>query len=774
MKSKNIIYTLIISLSLMTLYPLSSLGADSLWDYNTMDTTGSDLAENFVYDQPAAQDIPSEGSTKPQKQKKIKFNFKKDKKSDEPTQEPEIKKEKKQKVKKEKQENSAVQDTEKKGFWGIFKHKKDKEKIPSNSYQSAPVEDTEQPISLPNQATDQQSSPDSPNLNYGYSQFEENETPAVSRASSRSEKYIKDIEIHGTNVISPDVIMSSLKQKKGEIYSRDLVQEDLRNIYQMGYFSEKMRAIPVNNPDGTITLKIILEENAPVTDFTIEGNTVVSNEEILSYLIDMKGKPQNIAKLNEAIEKIQMCYASKGYILARIDSVTDDPDGTINISIKEGTINRILIAGNEKTKDFVIERNVLSEPGMVYNENLLKEDIVRLYASQAFKDVTREITPCADMPDAYDITINVQEQRTASISIGGGLDTVTGVFGSLGIADNNFRGRNQRVSLNGLVGSGVILNDASIMRRMNLQVELSFFEPYFFNADTSLMSKLFFRDFGSYQVPLAIEQRFGGEITVAHRMKRNKHLTSTFSLGVENINVKEGDFNKIASLYQRYNIPIEERAKQLDGGLFMSLSPALIFDTREGGTVTRKGTIASLRFDEEIGLLDFGKTHGKLTGSFKHYIPVGKKSSLSFTVKGGGKIHGDDMPEVMMYRLGGPYTIRGFKMSGVGTGDAFIMGSAEFATPIPFLDRTRLARKINFLNNIRFTVWADAGKVFNPTVTNTLYDRPLEAISAGVGLKLYIPGMGPLSIDYGIPFTNPGENGNPSGYFTFGVGDLIY
>ena len=774
MKSKNIIYILIISLSLMTLYPLSSLGADSLWDYNTMDTTGSDMAENFVYDQPAVQDIPSEDSTKPQKQKKIKFNFKKDKKSDEPTQEPEIKKEKKQKVKKEKQENSAVQDTEKKGFWGIFKHKKDKEKIPSNSYQSAPVEDTEQPISLPNQATDQQASPDSPNLNYGYSQFEENETPAVSRASSRSEKYIKDIEIHGTNVISPDVIMSSLKQKKGEIYSRDLVQEDLRNIYQMGYFSEKMRAIPVNNPDGTITLKIILEENAPVTDFTIEGNTVVSNEEILSYLIDMKGKPQNIAKLNEAIEKIQMCYASKGYILARIDSVTDDPDGTINISIKEGTINRILIAGNEKTKDFVIERNVLSEPGMVYNENLLKEDIVRLYASQAFKDVTREITPCADMPDAYDITINVQEQRTASISIGGGLDTVTGVFGSLGIADNNFRGRNQRVSLNGLVGSGVILNDASIMRRMNLQVELSFFEPYFFNADTSLMSKLFFRDFGSYQVPLAIEQRFGGEITVAHRMKRNKHLTSTFSLGVENIDVKEGDFNKIASLYQRYNIPIEERAKQLDGGLFMSLSPALIFDTREGGTVTRKGTIASLRFDEEIGLLDFGKTHGKLTGSFKHYIPVGKKSSLSFTVKGGGKIHGDDMPEVMMYRLGGPYTIRGFKMSGVGTGDAFIMGSAEFATPIPFLDRTRLARKINFLNNIRFTVWADAGKVFNPTVTNTLYDRPLEAVTAGVGLKLYIPGMGPLSIDYGIPFTNPGENGNPSGYFTFGVGDLIY
>lgn len=223
-------------------------------------------------------------------------------------------------------------------------------------------------------------------------------------------------------------------------------------------------------------------------------------------------------------------------------------------------------------------------------------------------------------------------------------------------------------------------------------------------------------------------------------------------------------------MYSRYNIPISQRARQLDGGLFLSLSPALLYDTRDSATVTRKGTMASLRFDEEFGVLDFDKTHGKLTGMVKQYVPVGKKSSLSFTAKGGGKIHGDNMPEVMAYRLGGPYTIRGFKMSGVGTGDAFIMGSAEFATPIPFLDRTR----INFLNNLRFTVWADAGKIFNPSITDKIYDRPLYAVSAGVGLKLYVPGMGPLSIDYGIPLTNPGSNGNNNGYFTFGVGDIMY
>lgn len=594
-------------------------------------------------------------------------------------------------------------------------------------------------------------------------------TQTTTSSVSKENKTIKNIEFYGLNSVPQSEITDKMRMKAGEEYTREKMQADLKTIYETGYFTEKMKAIPTTNPDGTVSVKIVVEENIPVKDFTIEGNSVISTEDILATLTGMKGKPQNITQLNIAISKIQELYQEKGYILARIDSVTDDPDGTINISIKEGIIDKIMIEGNEKTKDYIVARNILTEPGMIYNENLIKEDLVRLYATQAFKDVTREIEPSEEIPDAYDITIKIQEQRTASISVGGGLDTVTGLFGSMGITENNFRGRCERLSLTGLVGTGVILNDSSVKDHMNIQAELSYFKPYFYNADTSLNTRIFFRDFGSYQVPLAVERRYGGEVTLAHKLKFNRHATATFSLGAENIDVKEGDFNGISALYRRYNIPISERAKQLEGGLFLSLSPALLYDTRDSATVTRHGTMASLRFDENIGLNGFDKTNGKLTGMIKQYIPVAKKSSLSFTVKGGGAIHGD-IPEVMAYRLGGPYTVRGFKMSGVGTGNSFIMGSAEFATPIPFLDRTRIA----FLNNLRFTVWADAGKVFDGTITNQLYDRPMYAVSAGVGLKVFIPGMGPLSIDYGIPLTNPGSNGSKNGYFTFGVGDLLY
>ena len=582
--------------------------------------------------------------------------------------------------------------------------------------------------------------------------------------------YINDIQILGSNIIKPEYILSKMSLKKGDLYDKDKMQKDLKTIYKLGYFTEKMKAIPVKNSNGTISLKIIVEENIPITDFTIEGNTVVSTAELLQYLLPLKGKPQNITAINRAMEQINQCYYDKGYILSKIDSIYDDPDGTLNLSITEGKINKILISGNEKTKDYVIERNIMTESGTVYNENQMKQDLVRLYSTQAFKDVNRNIEVSEEDPNKFNITIELKEQRTASVSIGGGLDSATGAFGSVGISDNNFRGVNQRVSLTGMVGSGILMSDSSIKRHMNYQAEISFFEPHFLNSDNSLMSRIYFRDLGSYQIPLALERRIGIEGTVAHRLKINPRLSSTFTVGGEYIKIKEGDAPRIASMYSSHNLNISERAKQLEGGYFLKFAPGLSYDSRDSAINPRNGVLASIKYEEAFGMDSFGKTNGRLTGMAKKYYPVAKKSSFTLTGRGGIKVHGDHMPEVMAYRLGGPYTIRGYKVNGVGTGTSFIMGSAELATPIPFLDRI----KVGFLQNLRLTFWVDAGTVFNPTISSTLYDRPLHAITAGVVLKVNMPGVGPLSIDYGFPLTNCGPYGSKHGYFTFGAGDIMY
>jgi len=604
-------------------------------------------------------------------------------------------------------------------------------------------------------------------------QSQTNIIPAVQLTQPKtldSDKIINSVEIVGANSVTPNYILSKFNMHSGELYRPDAIQNGLKSIYELGFFTDRMKAIPIENKNGTIDLKLVLEENLPVTNVTLEGNTVVSTEELMAYLTPLIGQPQNIGKINQAIENVNNCYSSKGYILARVKTISDDPDGTINIDIIEGKINKILISGNKKTKEYVIARNIMTEPGMVYNDDLVKKDLVRLYSTQAFKDVNRTIDACEDDPGKFNVTVEVQEQRTATVSVGGGLDSNTGVFGSLGISDNNFRGVNQRLSINGLAGSGIIMSDSTIKNHMNLQGELSFFEPYFLNADNSLMSRLYYRSLGSYQVPLALEERIGLEATVAHKMKSNENLSSTLSFGGEKINVMEGDRNSIESMYAAKGLDISQRARQLEGGLFFNISPGLVYDTRDSLTNPRNGVLANVRYDENLCMDEFTKTNGKLTGMIRKFIPIASKSSLSFTARAGGKIHGDNMPEVMAYRLGGPYSIRGYKINGVGTGDAFVMGSVELATPVLFLDRL----KANFFKNLRLTFFVDAGKVFQPYVTDMLYDRPMQAATTGIGLKLYIPGVGPLSVDYGIPITNPGQYGSKGGYFTFGVGDMMY
>lgn len=578
---------------------------------------------------------------------------------------------------------------------------------------------------------------------------------------------IKRIEFEGNQLINNSELLKSMQIQAGDAYNKDLVQQNLKNIYNTGYFSEKMKAVPFYGDSDGVTLKIYVEENLPVTGFTVQGNTVVSTGEISELLIDLENKPQNLNTLNNAISNIEALYAAKGYILARVVDVKDDPDGVVNLTISEGTINSIKFEGNTKTKDFVVQRNILSTPGTVYNDDMIKADLMRLYGTQAFKDVNRTIEKCED-PNLYNVTITLEEQRTGTVSLGGGVDTATGLFGQIGYAENNFRGLGQRIALNFMTGTGVILSDSSMLQRANLQAEVSFFEPRFRGTDNSLLVKAFGRDFSSYQVPLAVEQRYGLETVVSREFKNYKHLSGSFKLGLENVKMKEGDSTQIASLYSQHNIPISKRAEQLKGGTFLTLGPSLIYDSRDNILNPRSGVFSTLRLNENVCVSELGSSHSTLTAGIKKYYPVMKKSSFSLLARAGGKL-GGDMPEVMAFRLGGPYSVRGYKMSAIGTGEGFAMASAELTTPFFFLDRIK---KAPFLDNVKFAVFADAGQIYKGSITNQLYNRPENGISVGCGIRLFIPGVGPLSIDYGMPFTNVGA-GNSRGAFTFGVGEFF-
>ena len=169
---------------------------------------------------------------------------------------------------------------------------------------------------------------------------------------------ITKIEFEGNHLIQDSDIVKVMNMQIGDTYSKEMVQQNLKAIYKTGYFSQKMKAIPIPTSPDSLTLRIYLEENIPITGFAISGNTVVSTGEILDILSDLEGQPQNLQNLTEAVNQVEELYASKGYVLANVTEVLDDPDGCVNIEIEEGVINSISFEGNKKTKDFVIERNI--------------------------------------------------------------------------------------------------------------------------------------------------------------------------------------------------------------------------------------------------------------------------------------------------------------------------------------------------------------------------------------------------------------------------------
>lgn len=579
---------------------------------------------------------------------------------------------------------------------------------------------------------------------------------------------IKTVDISGNSLVQTNEILNRLDIKPGEKFDRDLVQENLKKIYNMGYFTEKIKAVPEQTPTG-ITLKIQVEENVPVTGFNISGNKALERSEIMPILNRLQGMPQNLSELNNAIKDIEKHYQDKGYILARVKKVSDDPDGLINIEINEGYIQEIEISGNTKTKDFVIKRNLTVESGEVYNENKLKQDMARLFGTQSFSDVRRVIAPSSHDPDKFKLTIEVDEKRTGSISLGGGIDTETGFFGTVGYADTNFRGVGQELNANATLGSGIILSDRDVIDKAPLQLEVNFVEPRLKNTLNSLRVTGFARDLASYQVPLSIEKRYGFETELTRPIKRVPNLAGGLSMGVEHVKMKEGDGTEILQKFSNKgysnSAAMTERANQLKAGTYISFGPSAVYDTRNSILNPTSGWHNTASFKQSIGIDGGAGSFGRISASSKKYIPIGEKSTFIIGTRISSRVTGN-MPEFAQFRLGGPYSIRGFREGNVGSGKGFMMGTAEVRTPLPYLDRA----KYRFIRDIRLAGFMDAGKVFKKNIGSDLYNLPGFGISAGTGLIVPIPMLGPMRFDYAYPLTHIGA-GNKRAYFSFAVGE---
>ncbi len=214
---------------------------------------------------------------------------------------------------------------------------------------------------------------------------------------------IKEIKVKGNKVLGSDVVLMRLQEKEGDIFDLKKIDEDIKRLYDTGYFDD----ISVY-ADDTYEGKIItfdVKEKPIIGTIQIKGAKAIDKDDIIETM-DTKPKGLlNLKVLSSDLEKIRELYKKKGYYNVKIYySIKEVSRGRAELilNIEEGKklyIKKITIKGvKQLDEDDVKDVLALKERGLfswltgsgVLKEEMLDRDVAAIeayYANKGFIDV---------------------------------------------------------------------------------------------------------------------------------------------------------------------------------------------------------------------------------------------------------------------------------------------------------------------------------------------------------------------------------------------------
>lgn len=204
---------------------------------------------------------------------------------------------------------------------------------------------------------------------------------------------ISKIIITGNKRVDEQAVKAKLKSKAGELVSSDDLRDDIKAVYDMGFFEDVMADVATREK-GT-ELNFIVKEKPVIKKVGIAGNKEIKDEKINGVITVKENAILNRTLLFENAEKIKALYATEGFYLAKVEPVIerkDDAIAAVNFKIEEGDkvkVKRITIIGNKAFKEGKIKDIMdTSEVGFfsfmtkagVYDEVVFQNDLNKIMA----------------------------------------------------------------------------------------------------------------------------------------------------------------------------------------------------------------------------------------------------------------------------------------------------------------------------------------------------------------------------------------------------------
>lgn len=169
----------------------------------------------------------------------------------------------------------------------------------------------------------------------------------------------------------------------------------------------------------------------PVPLPLIRAVSVTGNKEVPSAVISdaaakaVFGKLGDEAAIRAAVQAVIRIYRQRNFPVAQVISTELSPDGVLRLVIAEGTVRRVIVRGNNRTRTGVILKALETKPGTVYRSDRAKDDRNRLARLGIFEEVI--ISPVLPGEgDVSDPTKPLQEGKPAAGATAPPADTSKG------------------------------------------------------------------------------------------------------------------------------------------------------------------------------------------------------------------------------------------------------------------------------------------------------------------------------------------------------------
>ena len=295
--------------------------------------------------------------------------------------------------------------------------------------------------------------------------FPVNDKPAIVKTSPYTfDQYLKErgyLTFSKTKKILNPYARIGFSSSKYDIKKYDESKDNLLNYYNSLGFRDAVieKDTIYHNAVGHLNIDMQIKEGRKYFfgNISWRGNTKYPDSVLSSILNIKRGDIYNREIFFNKLGKtptaeggdISGIYQDDGYLFFSINPIeTAVYNDTIDfeVRIQEGpqaTIKTIRIAGNEKTKDFVVRREIRTVPGDKFSRSLLIRSQREISQLNYFDQEKIKIDPVPNPEDGtVDINYGVEEKSSDQLELSAGWGGFIGLTGTLGVTFNNFSSKN--------------------------------------------------------------------------------------------------------------------------------------------------------------------------------------------------------------------------------------------------------------------------------------------------------------------------------------------